>query len=465
VVRATGAGTGRLEFQSGSVLAADGQGTNVLNQMNSGAFTIQAPSTSPEPEVVEYVPAVNTPSAPNLNSPTHPDEQAWSRDTEATITWEVSPGVTAVRTSVSQDPNAIPTTVADSVIDRFVAEDLPDGVSYVHVQLQNEDGWGEVGRYRVPVSTQSLDAVEVETSDNRDPANPTPDLEVSTPNLVAPADRALVQIDGGEPFEFALQGTSTQFTLPELDPGYHTAVVEVRDAAGNSVVRSVSFTIESFAAPTFTRIPERVSPSVVPVFTGTTRPNATVIAKIRAVENDTAREYEVQSNASGTFRVIPERALETGVYELTAEANDQTGAKSEIARSQRFVVQPPGYLAVGSWLVDVLSVVVPLIAMVLLLLMFSWYAWYRVRRLRRRVGVESTEVHTIVDRKVARIQDTLQEYADRIRNSRKSNELTKAEAALVETVASELDTAKDEILDEVADVEELSKQSDYAEDQ
>ena len=54
--RAAGAGSARVSFTNGSVLANDGRGTNVLTNMGGGTFTIQAQSSSPAPEVItEYV--------------------------------------------------------------------------------------------------------------------------------------------------------------------------------------------------------------------------------------------------------------------------------------------------------------------------------------------------------------------------------------------------------------------------
>jgi hypothetical protein len=78
--RTLGAGSPRVSLSSGSVLAADGRGTNVLTSMGSGAYTVSAVSENPEPEVIiEFVPPANTPAAPKISSDTHGNPDGWSK--------------------------------------------------------------------------------------------------------------------------------------------------------------------------------------------------------------------------------------------------------------------------------------------------------------------------------------------------------------------------------------------------
>ena len=48
--RVKNAGSPRVSFTDGSVLANDGRGTNVLTAMNGGSYTAQATGAAPEPE-------------------------------------------------------------------------------------------------------------------------------------------------------------------------------------------------------------------------------------------------------------------------------------------------------------------------------------------------------------------------------------------------------------------------------
>ena len=61
------------------------------------------------------------------------------------------------------------------------------------------------------------------------------------------------------------------------------------------------------------------------------------------------------------------------MYELSAQATDEYGALSDVSEVIKIAVQQPGYLRVGSMIVDALSVVIPLIVLVLFLIVGTWY--------------------------------------------------------------------------------------------
>lgn len=453
-LRATSAGTPRLSFQDGSVLAADGRGSNILSTMNGGTYTIRAQESSPEPERIEYVPAANTPAAPVIESTTHPDPEGWSNQPRAELSWSIPSGVTSVRTALTQDPSSVPNQVADSLLNSFTTNELPEGVSYLHVQFRNADGWGSIGRYRLGVDTKPPQELSVHRVEDVEAYRPEQELFISA-SSTSPLSHVLIKIDDAEPESYDLSGATSTVALPSLEPGYRVLVVEVFDAAGNSTVTSLSLTIESFAAPSLGTLPENFTAGTIPVFAGTTTPRADVVAEIRSVSNDTKEEYRTKSDEHGSFNIIPDRPLRAGVYELTVRATDEMGAKSDIAGPVRFVVQEPGYVQVGSWLISLLSIVVPTLALIILLVLSIWYSIYRWRRLRRRVARESLEAHTILHKEFTALRNLLQKEKEMLTASRSSGQLTKAEDHLVTTLEDQLDEAELRVTKEVADIEAL----------
>ena len=141
IFKAVAAGNPKVQFAKGSVLAADGKGTNVLSSMNGGNYTVVAKAVEPAPE---YIAPPNTPRAPQVKSTTHPDQEGWYSDTIAKLSWFVPSDITAVRTLLDDTPGTIPTVVYDEPISSKTIEDLPDGVSYFHIQFRNAEGWGKV---------------------------------------------------------------------------------------------------------------------------------------------------------------------------------------------------------------------------------------------------------------------------------------------------------------------------------
>ena len=453
------AGTARISFQDGSVLAADGRGSNVLNNMLGASYTIQAPQSTPVPEVIEYVPAPNTPPAPNLSSPTHPDQDSWYASQSAVVEWTVPSGVTQVRTALTQRADSVPDSLAETIIDSISLSSLPDGVSYLHVQFRNADGWGRIARYRLAVSTSGPSGLSISLADSTDMANPVQELVYSVASSTAPLQRALVQIDGGDPIEYKIESATGTIALPELEPGYRIVMVEVVDEAGNSTIERLSFTIESFAAPVLRDVPDIVAEGTAPVFYGTTRADAVVMGRIRDVGNDTIREYKTTSDSEGQFRIIPDRPLSSGIFEVSAFAIDTSGARSEVSIPVRFIVQPPGYIQLGSYVVSVLSVIVPLLALLIVTILLTWYGFLHFRRLRKSVQKESYEAHDVLSREFALLQELLNEHERALQNSRKTKKLTKAEATLIEEMRLQLQTSLDRVGQEITDVEELVSSS------
>lgn len=456
IFRAAGAGTARVSFTNGSVLANDGRGTNILTNMNGGAYTIQAKSAAPEPEVIEYVAPANTPSAPQIRSDTHPNPNHWYARSNAKLNWVLPNDVTAVRTLLDQNPTTIPTKVYEDPISTVTVEDLPEGVSYLHVQFQNGEGWGKVSHYRLGVDTQKPESIEITRPDTADLASPHQILEVSVSDETTNISRYKVKVDANEPFEYVDKTGSSTIPLPELPPGYHTVIIEAFDEAGNSIIGTYSFTITAFEKPIFTEYPSEVSEEVIPVIKGSTRPDATVTVTVTRVGGQSS-EYLVTAGSSGEFTFIPEGTFSTGVYELTAVATDVHGAQSAVSDTVRIAVQQPGYIRIGSLLVSALSVIVPLLVLLVLLILGISYGYQYLRSFRKRVRTESIEALEILRQEFTELQRTLRTQEANLQESRKNKQLTKAEARMIEEFDRSLQNSQQKVEKEIVDVTRLTR--------
>lgn len=458
--RAVGSGAAKVSFSNGSVLANDGRGSNVLSGMSGGTYTIQAASSEPEAEevIVEYVAPANTPSAPLIQSSTHPDSTSWYDNTQAELNWSVPGDVTSVRTLLDTNPTSVPNRVYDNPINSL-SLNLDEGVQYLHVQFRNSEGWGRVGHYRLAVDTTVPSAIEVALRDDADLTSPQQELVVSVEDEGSEVNRFMVRVDADEPFEYVRENASSTLPLPELEPGYHTVVVEAFDQAGNSIVGTFSFSILAFDRPEFTEYPTQIGEDVIPVIRGLTRPNATVELYFGKLGTEESL-YTVQAGEDGVFTFIPENRLNTGVYELRAKAIDEFGAHSEMSETIRIAVQQPGFVRIGSLLVSYLSVLIPLLALLALSGFLLWYVILYTRRFKKRVQVESFEALEIAKREFSSLRNSLNEQETALAATRKTKKLTKAETAMVSFMHDALDSAEEKIEKEVADVTELTKGED-----
>lgn len=454
--RAKTAGTARLTFNQGAVLANDGKGTNVLTNMSSASYTIGAQNSTPQAEVIEYVAPANTPKAPVITSSTHGDPAAWYREKTATLSWSLPAGVTAMRTLLDGRPSSVPTRVYDDPISTITLSDLPEGVSYFHLQFQNEDGWGAVSHYRLAVDTERPADFSISLPPDADLGNPEQTLQVTATDTLSGIAKYQIKIDNTDAFTYVDEERDGLLVLPTLAPGYHAVIIEAIDGAGNGTVASFSFTIEAFAPPTFTDYPRELGEGIIPVILGQTRASATVEIMLTRLGSEPVR-YEVESDESGKFTFIPAGSFTTGVYEITARATDRRGAQSEVSSPIRIAVQQPGLIRFGSLLVSALSVIISLAAVVVLTVVGCWYLVTYVRRFRGRVSVESREALTILHREFTALRSALSAHETALVESRKGGKLTKAEMEMVETLTVALADAEARVAKEITDVDRLAR--------
>jgi hypothetical protein len=455
--RTLGAGSPRVTMSSGSVLAADGRGTNVLTNMGSGAYTISAISETPEPEaIVEYVPPANTPAAPKITSDTHSSPDGWSKEKTARLSWSLPSDIVTVRTLIDDFAGSIPTKVYESPIRDITIPDLDEGVSYFHIQFKNEEGWGRVAHYRLAVDSSAPQGLTIALKPDSNLANPNQVLVATTSDAGgSPIVLFKVQLNGGEVIEIKNEKETGEIPLVNLKPGRQSVVVEAFDAAGNSAVSTFTFDIESFDAPRFIDVPATVNTGVVPVFSGTTRPRSTVTVSLVGVGTE-PMTYEVVSDDTGAFRFIPNGKLQTGVYRLSATAKDEFGAQSQSSDEVTFVVETSGLLKIGSFLISFFSVLIPLIALLIVTFMVSVYLMTRFSRFKRLLARESADVTAIMSEEFARLRDLIDDAETDIVDSRKTKKLTPHEAKILNSMRDALQEAERKVGKEAKDVAELA---------
>lgn len=455
-----GAGNPKLTFKSGSVLAADGLGTNVLTTMSGGTYTVSAVSENPEPE---YIAPANTPKAPQVISSSHPDQSKWYTETTANLSWELPKDIVAIRTLLDSESGTIPTIVYDEPVSEKVIEDLPQGISYFHIQFKNKEGWGKITHYRVAVDTESPTNFTI-SEDTAIDSSAQAQVLSFTLDDISPIGTYKIQIDGGEPLVYTDEKFTKKYTLETLAPGHHTVIVEAFDSAGNSSAATYSFDVMAFEKPIFVEYPTRINTEVIPAIKGTTKPNARVtIHVVRAGDgsvvqivegSDGTDPYTIQSNELGEFTYIPDTVFEKGVYVITARAKDNLGRLSEVSDEIKIIVETPGYIMFGTTVINVLSVLVPLLALVVILIFGTWYLWHRLLRWKKSIFRETYEAEEILVKEFSGMIQNLDTKVRILKESRKGK-LTKAESDLISQIEDDLKHAQKVITKEIVDIENV----------
>jgi hypothetical protein len=242
-------GSAALNYSAGSILANDGDGTEILKTKSSAAYTLTpAVAGALQPVATSATSAVPAKAAdgtgvPQVVSTTHPDG-VWSHLTAGDFTFVVPSNVTALRLLADDKPTTIPTVVYAPAITNRHIKDLPEGISYLHVQYKTAAGWGQILHYKLQIDTTAPTTFTI--------------TEVAPGKFTFVSNDALsgilrydIIIDGGVAIPFTDDGSHT-FTAPTLTPGSHTLLVRALDAASNTTESTRTFTV---AEPVVTAAP------------------------------------------------------------------------------------------------------------------------------------------------------------------------------------------------------------------
>lgn len=440
-----------LTFSSGSVLANDGKGTNILASMSSGSYVIEPKTITPPVE--EYVPPKNIPAAPVISSPTHPDSEKWYSNNDPKFIWEVPEDVTGAKLLVGHKPVAIPTVFYSEPISKKQLEDLADGIWYFHVQLRNASGWGEISHFRFQIDTQPPEPFAIKFIDGTKTENPKPTVIFDTTDSLSGVDYYKTKIGEGDFFSITSEIVEKNlYTLPLQNPGKRSILIQAFDKAGNYTIAVEEFEILSIKPPSITEYPKELQSGEPLIVRGSTYSNSKVTIWLQR-EKDDPKSFTVESDQDGNFTFTADEKLGDGIYRLWAEVVDARGARSLPSEKITITIAKPAILRVGSWAVSLLAVVVPLVALIFILLFIIWYGWHKFSSFRKKIRKETKETKEALHQAFKALKEETEEQIAKLdgkpdlseREKKICNDLKKALKISEEFIGKEIEDIEKEI--------------------
>lgn len=452
-------GDARVSFGDASVLANDGNGTNVLQSKNPGVFTLgNAPAVIPveipinNPTTPDPTPANLTPRAPIVSSPQFPDQKVWYPINKGTFSWKVPSDATAVRVLLSKQPNSTPTQVYAPAIDSKEIADIADGVWYFHVQLKNSKGWGGITHYLLRVDTLAPETFNIKQISNPDATDPQPKFSFAATDATSGVNHYLVQIDSMEARAWTDDGSGV-FKAPVLGPGLHTLVAKAFDEAGNFATASINFSIQGITPPNIISFTEQVT-ATNPLIVRGTGPKGDSVRIILTRNDGDPVTMTVVVGEDGLFvGAIESSKLKSGVYRLSAVSVDSRGAESVPTQEKTVLVNASWFRALGASLTNILSVLVPILSLLFLLIFVVLYGLNKIRLFKKKVGRELHDVEHMVDKAFALLKEDIEDSIHMLEHTRTKRKLTEEESKIIERLRSNLNDAEKVIHKQVRDIE------------
>jgi hypothetical protein len=457
--RTTAPGISLLSFLSGSVLANDGSGTNILDPdgLGSAQFAINVPPVGANNNngSEETTPTtLSGPLAPSINSPTHPDSNSWYSDNNPKFTWDVPQNVTAVRILYDRFPRSLPNVLYQPAIGEKDLSSIADGVWYLHAQFRDASGWGSVAHFRFQIDTVSPEKYDLALSDGGDPTNPSPTVTFNTTDSLSGLDHYRLKIDNGD---FVILNNppigGETYTPSAQEPGRHTIWVQAFDKAGNYRTAVSEFTIASLKPPVITDYPKTIANGETPIIKGTTQyPGADIVFWFQR-DSEPPINLSTQSDGSGSFTLVVNQDLGNGAYNFWAQAIDKRGAKSDLTEKMAFIVGKSSFFSIGTFAVDFLSVVVPLIILIIALALVLWFGWRRWSGLHKKVKKEMRGMEQDLHKSFDVLRSSILGHIRTLEKAKNKRELTEEEDKILTQLKRDLDRAEQNIEGEMEKIE------------
>lgn len=445
------AGQAPLAFSSGSALANDGKGTNILTSLGDAVFSLGGAVPTTAPEAITPGEA-GAPSAPEISSPIHPDPTKWYSLSTSKFVWALPSDATGARLLVGRIPNAVPTVTYIPAISSKELDKLEDGIWYFSVRLRNDAGWGAISRFRFQIDTEKPTSFEISEVKRTDSTDPRVKFIFEASDKTSGIDHYEIQIGNESPQIWRDDG-SHRYETPALGPGSYTLIAKAVDKAGNSLANSAEFVIEALEPPTITDYPKELASGEIFNIKGKTKYPDAQINIFLQYEKDEVKSYSVKSDKDGKFTFVAEDRLSSGIYTAWAEVADARGAKSDPSEKVTIVVERPAFLRIGSWAVGFLSVVVPLIALVLLLVYLVWHWWHKFATMRKRVRKEIREAEHALHKAFDLLKDAIREQIKMLEKTKTKRQLTEEEEKIIKQLKKDLDDAEKFVRKEIEDIE------------
>lgn len=449
------AGNFSLTFSSGSVLANDGKGTNILTGLGSGSYNIVLEKITSEAEEKPVVgEPTSTPFAekPEIISLTHPDQTAWYNNTDVEFKWELPYGVTGVSFAFDNKPTSDPGPVSDGLFSTKSYEDVKDGIWYLHLKFRDKSGWSGIDHFKVQIDTIPPEPFEVEITQKEALAWPV--LNFKTADTTSGIDRYEVEIDSPSPIFKIVKAEDAFFEVPVLEPGEHTTIVKAIDKAGNQTIAVTDFIIKPIEAPVIKSYPRELR-STNPLFlSGTALVEATINIFIQSEKTDKIIKQISQSDKDGNWYSIYQDGLTNGRYFIWAEAINSQGRKSAPSYKVSLLVTPPIFVTIGSWVINYFTVFIILLVFTILIIAFLAF-WAGL--MRNRLKKETDEAQVALHKNLREFRKLIEQELILLDKLKGKEGYDREKANVKKALKGRVDFMEKKIAKEIKDIEDLLK--------
>ncbi len=466
------AGSASVNFVSGTILANDGKGTNILTGMGNGIYTISPKAQAPKKEDKKEIDTkkINTTklkkdiikeinkdkevavsyNKPKVMSETHPDSNKWYREKNVKFNWELPKEVEGVSILLNQKEISDPGPVSDGLFSSKEYKDVKDGVSYLHLKFKDKRGWGAIEHFKIQIDSTPPDSkIEVKQDDITD----WPTIYFESNDEISGIAKYELFLDSLSSEVINLKASEDKYKLSNIGIGNHSIAVKVMDNAGYEKFTKINFTVNPIKTPTIKDYSHEIRSSSEFFITGNAPKNATIKIFIQQEDKEDKIIKETKSDGAGNWFSTLDQDLENGRYYVWAQAINKNGIESIPTFKASFLITPPIFAKIGSFVINYFTVLVSLIFMIILIIVLLTML---VEFLRKKLKKETYEIETVLEKNIKEFEKEINKEFTALGKLNKT-EYTKEKLKMKKRLINKIQKMGDSIAKEVQDVEKILK--------
>jgi hypothetical protein len=405
-LRATNEGVGTLSFNSASVRANDGLGTDVLKAKTGLSVNISTNIAPVVEQVITPTDSVSVPlntvslKAPVIHSSVVPSSDLWYGAKDITFTWDIPRSTTALKTLLGSYPDSEPTVLYDSVIKSKTVSDIPDGVWYFHLKYKTPEGWSKTAHRKFKIDRTAPESITLKEEKLESGLIK---INISAYDKTSYITKFIISTSGESDIEvtdISKEGKA-EFVFPATYSGLKEITIRAFDSANNKYEENFSIDFPKVQVPELTSYPSEVKKGEAFTVSGKSEyANSRADLKIKLLDGS-VQTYTSQTKEDGSFSFEISKNIAKG--ELSAWVEIFVGNSQTPVSSQRVIITVKGFdvLQGAQNLLNILLVIVPIIILILLLVAVVYFIFKKLvltekdkeRRNRiKRIEKETTEL-------------------------------------------------------------------------
>ncbi|MFA6301304.1 MAG: hypothetical protein WC609_03055 [Candidatus Paceibacterota bacterium] len=446
--KAKKAGNAQILFNSASIYANDGLGTNVASSKRGIAVNII--SYQGAETIEQAMESEKLPTSPVVVSSEIASYEDWYSLNKITFSWDLSSGVSTVQTLLNSSPTSIPSITYSPPIKEKTLKDLGDGIHYLHIRFKNGAGWSKTTHFKFKTDTTAPVITSITSSASGDDLVL---LQVESTDATSGINKYKILLEGGVISEVGGSDGLTKITLPPVAPGRHDLSIIAYDRAGNLSEKVLTTVFPENKSPQIIKYSESIEKGEKIEIMGTSYPNTDVRIWLKE-ENLDEKSYITRSLEDGSFTFTSDFTNNAGLVSFYAEAVRSAEVISPPSYKYFVVINKPAFIKLSLLAIEILSVAIPVLLLLVILLYLAYHFYHRLKKMRRKLLTDLDQTESEAHKIFKILNEDIKQSIKIFKNDEIKDKLTENDKETMNTLSRDVEEAEKYFAKRLESIEE-----------